>query len=1508
MKSFDLETSDLQFTQNQIADPIVRIVRYDTTGTPIYGFERPDNGVVVELGQLGTFDLLAVSSQWQQFAPSSSLDNINSPNGLRNVSGLFNNLASPAKYGWGAANRPFLRSSDADYTRYLQQIANGAAFYNQQKTSTVAGLDQTAVNGLAGQSWKNLTLAEQKLVQNSNWQQIVAANGNVDNSQRYQNPFLTVYDGTPRSISQVITSANGDDSAFARLEAAAPGTITDTTTFTKKAANGDDATFTEKFQRNVNTESDGTSLSGWNVLFGQFFDHGLDSIGKGGNKLGANAPGSKIVIPLAPDDPLYAVTPPNADGVRALSIARATIANPEQAGADGKFGTADDILNAGADGKFGTADDVLGKANPEYDNHVSPYIDQSQTYGSSDDVTNLLREWIIDPTTGKYAPGMKLFDGTSLANAWERTNPDGSVELTKETLPTLNELRAYLRQTGRDDLSWSDIENFRVRDAQGKVLDLDKNPSNGIQAKLTNNTLVADFLPRLDLAHINAAGLTDFKTLFPSFSGNIADYLNVNSGQPTALGQTTPDIVNELLLRSIGDHYIAGDGRVNENFGLTAIHHVWHEDHNWQINNLIQAIDQQQANDSTKTAAHAWQTAVTATGAGATGIQIVNGHYEDTKGNYTDKAGNTNWNQEKMFQAAVSIVQMEYQHVAIDQYARGMSPNIPEFEAYDPKVNADVSLEYSQSAFRFGHSQLRETIDTLDPNGSLSGLVTKFALEQAFLTPSQYAASGPTAIAQGMTRQFSSEIDEIITPTLQQALLGQPQDLAAINIARGRDLGIPTLNTLRRQLYSSFDPIIADLKQQLAANPKDAKLQEKIDRNTKQQLGLKAYTSWSDFGKNLLHPTALVNFIAAYSFNSDLNKANMVVKLGGSATLATLTADETAAYQSLGWTEANAKSNALNFLNTDQGFEKIDTWVGGLAEKHVDKGELGATFDAVFADQMSRLINGDRFYYFWRLQLGLPEFTQLISSVTVEQFKDVIERTTGAKHLTGDVFFATDSHLELGEDPTLAQNNNATADAAGHRYGNKVAELGIGVHSVVGTDTSKNGTAIDLQSTDFGGINAKYISDVRTDSKAHETIGGTEFADYIDAGIGDDTVYGDKGNDILIGNDGGDHLYGEQGNDYISGGAGDDFLDGGDGNDQISGDDGDDVLIGGNGDDRLMGGAGKDELQGNNGNDYIDGGTDDDTVYGGYGNDTIYGGAGDDRLYGEWGNDKIYGGAGADTISGGAGKDFLSGGEGDDTYLFNAGFGQDTIEDAGSSTLDLVKFGAGLTLDKFEVIKQGDDLVLKLKGTSDTLTIKGQFGSASANAIEKFQFDNGAKTLTNDELQRYANSGSTDPEGLMLDFSQIVAPTIKVNCTLSREAVYNDAVGFYKAIDATGAIQTSKGIVRPGDIGYAQAAVQNALSNVFGSSLDLGLSNGSTKTLDATFDKSIYMPIVVAQGTLAGAASGQNVDRIYTSFLGSNSDKASHIRLIGDNTFGFEDLVGGGDRDFNDIIFTAKVS
>ena len=51
-----------------------------------------------------------------------------------------------------------------------------------------------------------------------------------------------------------------------------------------------------------------------------------------------------------------------------------------------------------------------------------------------------------------------------------------------------------------------------------------------------------------------------------------------------------------------------------------------------------------------------------------------------------------------------------------------------------------------------------------------------------------------------MTRQVGNEIDEFVTEALRNNLLGLPLDLAAINIARGRDTGIPSLNAARARV------------------------------------------------------------------------------------------------------------------------------------------------------------------------------------------------------------------------------------------------------------------------------------------------------------------------------------------------------------------------------------------------------------------------------------------------------------------------------------------------------------------------------------------------------------------------------------------------------------------------------------------------------------------------------------------------------------------------------------
>ena len=95
-------------------------------------------------------------------------------------------------------------------------------------------------------------------------------------------------------------------------------------------------------------------------------------------------------------------------------------------------------------------------------------------------------------------------------------------------------------------------------------------------------------------------------------------------------------------------------------------------------------------------------------------------------------------------------------------------------------------------------------------------------------------------------------------------------------------------------------------------------------------------------------------------------------------------------------------------------FNSIDLWLGGLAEKHVYGGFLGPTFNAIFEDQMERLMDGDRFYYLYRLDGALSYTTALNQAITTEQFKDIIERTTDARHLNGDVMTYADSYVELG--------------------------------------------------------------------------------------------------------------------------------------------------------------------------------------------------------------------------------------------------------------------------------------------------------------------------------------------------------------------------------------------------------------------------------------------------------------------------------------------------------------
>lgn len=225
-----------------------------------------------------------------------------------------------------------------------------------------------------------------------------------------------------------------------------------------------------------------------------------------------------------------------------------------------------------------------------------------------------------------------------------------------------------------------------------------------------------------------------------------------------------------------------------------------------------------------------------------------------------------------------------------------------------------------------------------------------------------------------------------------------------------------------------------------------------------------------------------------------------------------------------------------------------------------------------------------------------------------------------------------------------------------------------------GRDTLIGGTGAD---TLFGGGG----DDILESKSAFDELYGGSGHDRLTGGIGADLLHGDAGNDTLFGNTGVDTLFGGEGDDWISpgngadeasGGPGDDFIIGRTGWDTLHGNDGNDSLYGSDGQDQLFGGDGDDFASGGYGWDYIDGGPGDDSLYGNIGADTLIGGdghdflsgaTGDDWLIGGNGNDSLYGNQGVDRINGGAGDDLLRGGTLRDTFVFNPGFGADTITD-----------------------------------------------------------------------------------------------------------------------------------------------------------------------------------------------------------------------------------------------------
>ncbi|MEH1865488.1 MAG: esterase-like activity of phytase family protein [Nostoc sp.] len=181
------------------------------------------------------------------------------------------------------------------------------------------------------------------------------------------------------------------------------------------------------------------------------------------------------------------------------------------------------------------------------------------------------------------------------------------------------------------------------------------------------------------------------------------------------------------------------------------------------------------------------------------------------------------------------------------------------------------------------------------------------------------------------------------------------------------------------------------------------------------------------------------------------------------------------------------------------------------------------------------------------------------------------------------------------------------------------------------------------------------------------------------------------------------------------------------------------------------------------------------------------------------------------------------------------------------------------------------------------------------NLVVNIQSTN--QSLDSGLSNQFGQQGSTKGEILYVN------DKVNATFTVNSEAAYDNFIGFYQVTDETGSINVNGTIYKPGDSGYTQAAINSRVVGLTGTNQVTIKSNGKFSS------NTMFAPFIIANGDPNTYISRGNP--VYFSFLGANptSDKqVDHIRLLGNNTFGFEDLPNGGDQDFNDLIVQVNLS
>ncbi len=567
------------------------------------------------------------------------------------------------------------------------------------------------------------------------------------------------------------------------------------------------------------------------------------------------------------------------------------------------------------------------------------------------------------------------------------------------------------------------------------------------------------------------------------------------------------------------DFFIAGDVRANEQIGLTAAHTLFVREHNSIAEDIARRIE---------------------AGDGATLKLFKKSGLEES---------------EFIYESARKVVGAQIQQITYSEYLPLLIGKnlVDDYSGYNPKVDPRISNEFANVSFRLGHSQLSPELQRVNPDGSSDGSI---ALGDAFFTPQTVVNDGADSVLVGLTAQEAQAVDNLVVDGVRNFLFPAGTggfDLAAVNIQRGRDVGLPSYNKARRGL--GLQPVTAFL-------------------TTDRQRGITS------------DPEVAARFASIYDSVEDVD-----FWIGG------ISEDRV---------NGGLVGELFNKVLTDQ-FTRLRDGDRFFYLNHLD--ELNILDPDFETTKLSDILedNTDGNYVFSENAFIVPGLTvDSLSGQKGSPLEFVVSLSDVSSAAVTVDFQTIDGTATSGEDyiktsGTLTFNPGETTKTVSVDLLNK-SVLKHNETVLLKLSNASNENIEDNLAVSRSIFNREIIG-----SSSNDTLKGSFRNDFIEGLGGNDKIKGKFGNDTQLGGDG---------DDTLNGGFGKDTQLGGDGNDLLNGGFGKDIQFGGNGNDTLNGGFGSDGLTGVGNNlgfgeiDRLTGGFGKDTFYLGDENNVFYHGKG----------------------------------------------------------------------------------------------------------------------------------------------------------------------------------------------------------------------------------------------------------------------------------------------------------